>query len=186
MEASKSRRMQTIDALLDGYGSLSVAKILEPLAPQFRYQTMPQSLGLPVLDRDAFAKHAEWIFGIFEDFKMVPMTIIDDAHAGIVAINARMLGTLKCGQRPWANECVLIVRLTDDDLGVLDLQEFVDSAKAMELARIHAQGDLNSADDNASNILDGSFCGWGLLDSDLWIHIGAAVILALSLRQVFR
>ncbi|KAI0455254.1 hypothetical protein F5B21DRAFT_472532 [Xylaria acuta] len=138
MKVSKWQRMQTINALLDGYGSLSVAQLLEPLDPDFHHRTLPESLEMPVRNRESFAKHAAGIFGVFEEFRMVPKAIIDDAISGIVVIEAQMLGTLKGGKGKWINECVMMVRLREDGLKVLDVREFVDSAKAMEMARTHA------------------------------------------------
>ncbi|KAI0859153.1 hypothetical protein F4860DRAFT_516220 [Xylaria cubensis] len=139
MEVSRRQRMQTIDALLEGYSSLSVARLLEPLDPDFYHRTLPESLEMPVRNREAFAEHAARVFGIFEEFKMVPRTIIDDASSGIVAIEADMLGTLKDGKGEWKNECVMMVRLREDGLKVLEVREFVDSAKAMEMSNKNAK-----------------------------------------------
>ncbi|KAI1747879.1 hypothetical protein F4782DRAFT_534943 [Xylaria castorea] len=139
MTVSKRQRMQTIDALLEGYSSLSVARLLEPLGPDFHHRTLPESLGMPVRNREAFTEHAARVFSVFEEFKMIPRTIIDDAIAGVVAIEADMLGTLKGGRGEWRNECVMMVRLSEDGLKVLDVREFVDSAKAMEMTRKNAK-----------------------------------------------
>ncbi|KAI1122543.1 hypothetical protein F5Y10DRAFT_270983 [Nemania abortiva] len=187
MGASRYKRMQTIDALLDGYGSLSVAKLLEPLAPDFHHQTLPESLGMPVRDRDAFGKHAAGIFDIFDEFKLVPRTIIDDPVTGVVAIDAEMLGTLKGGKGEWKNECVMMVKLTEDGLHVLEVREFVDSAKAMEMARTHAPDDFGckaSGSSDTSNTEDESLFDWGYMDSDLWIHLGAVVVILVGIRRI--
>jgi hypothetical protein len=173
--------MQTVDALLWGYGSLSVPKLLEVLAPGFHHQTLPESLGMPIRDRAAFAKHAAGIFGIFAEFKMIPKTIIDDAGAGAVAIEARMLGTLKNGRGKWKNECVMMVRLTDDGLQVLDVREFVDSAKAMEMARTHAP-EAFAGEVNTSATEDGWLVGWR--GRDLWVRTGVAAVVLVGLRRV--
>ncbi|KAI0103848.1 hypothetical protein GGR51DRAFT_573105 [Nemania sp. FL0031] len=187
MDASRNKRMQTIDALLDGYGSLSVAKLLEPLAPDFRHQTLPKSLGTPVRDRDAFEKHAAGIFGIFDEFKMMPRTIVDDPVTGVVAIDAQMLGTLKNGKGKWNNECIMMVKLTEDGLRVLEVREFVDSARAIEMAQTHAPDDFGckvSAASNVSNMQDEGLFDWGSIDSDLWIHLGAVVVILVGLRRM--
>ncbi|KAI0912947.1 hypothetical protein F4823DRAFT_632493 [Ustulina deusta] len=184
MEVSRWRRMQTIDALLDGYSSLSVAKLLEPLAPGFHHQTLPESLGMPVRDRGAFAKHAAGVFGVFEEFRMTPRTVVDDAAAGIVAIDAQMLGTLKRGKGEWNNECVMMVRLTEDGCKVLDVREFVDSAKAIEMARTHAPEAFGGNVDDASNAKEESIFGWAVIGSDSWIHVGAAVVVLIGLRRM--
>ncbi|KAF2972428.1 hypothetical protein GQX73_g1079 [Xylaria multiplex] len=184
MAVSRWQRMQTIDALLDGYSSLSTAKLLEPLAPDFHHQTLPESLGMPVRNRDAFEKHASGVFGVFEDFRMIPRTIIDDDAAGIVAIDAQMRGTLKNGRGEWCNECVIIVRLTEDGCKVLDVREFVDSAKALEMAKNapeHFSGEASSDTQDTSG--DG-LLGWRAIDSELWIHVGIAFVALIGLRRM--
>jgi hypothetical protein len=188
MGGSRNRRMQTIDALLHGYGSLSVAKLLEPLAPDFHHQTLPESLGMPVRDRDTFKKHAAGIFGVFDEFEMVPRTIVDDPATGVVAIDAQMLGTLKGGKGEWKNECVMMVKLTEDGSQVLEVREFVDSAKAMEMAWAHTPDDFEcnagSTISNTSKTENESLFDWASMDSDVWIHLGAAVVIVVGLRRI--
>ncbi|KAI1809555.1 hypothetical protein GGS20DRAFT_281290 [Poronia punctata] len=146
----EDQRKKTINALLRAYSSLSVSTLLGLLAPGFRHQTLPSSLGMPIRDREAFGRHAEAVFAVFEKFDMEPKTIVDNGK--IVAIHAHMLGTFrnkrnkkvgaKGGKKrvdfsQWKNECVMLVTLTED-LQVLDIKEFVDSAKAREMAGTHA------------------------------------------------
>ncbi|KAI0430488.1 hypothetical protein F5Y09DRAFT_341661 [Xylaria sp. FL1042] len=185
MEVSKGRRMQTIDALLDGYSSLSVVKLLEPLATDFHHQILPESLGMPIRDRDAFAKHAAGIFGVFEEFRMIRKTIVDDAVAGMVVIDAQMLGTLKSGKGEWNNECIMMVRLTEDGCKVLNIQEFVDSAKAVEMARTHKPKDFGSKASDTFDTKERSLFDWAVIDSDTWIYVGTAVIALIGLRRIF-
>ncbi|KAI0199898.1 hypothetical protein F4808DRAFT_461293 [Astrocystis sublimbata] len=184
MEVSKWQRKQTIDALLSGYSSLSVDKLLEPLDPEFHHQTLPESLGMPIRNRDAFVKHAAGIFGVFEKFQMIPKAIIDDSSTGMVVVEAQMLGTLKGGKGEWTNECVMIVKLSEDGLKVLEVKEFVDSAKALEMARTHAPEDFKCDASDSSKAEKWKILGE--FDSDSWIHVGAAVIVLVSLhRMVF-
>lgn len=180
MEVSRWQRMQTIDALLEGYGSLSIPKLLEYLAPEFHHQTLPESLGMPVRDKSSFAEHAEGIFSVFEKFQMIPKTIIDDAAAGVVAVDARMLGTLKGGKGEWTNECVMMIRLTEDCLKVLDIREFVDSAKALEMARRHAPEAFGHKPSNLK-IARGWLFNWRSKYS--WIRVGALIVLLAGARQ---
>ncbi|KAI8944981.1 hypothetical protein F4801DRAFT_598600 [Xylaria longipes] len=185
MEVSRWQRMQTINALLDGYSSLSVAKLLESLDPDFHHQTLPESLGMPIRNREAFAKHAAGIFGVFEKFRMVPKAIIDDAIAGVVAIEAQMLGTLKGGRGEWKNECVMIVRLREDGLKVLNVREFVDSAKAIEMARTHAPENFGcDAGDDSNAGGERVFFDLGEMGSDSWVHFGAVVVVLVGLHQI--
>ncbi|KAI0512735.1 hypothetical protein F5B22DRAFT_657591 [Xylaria bambusicola] len=179
MEVSKQQRMQTIDALLNGYSSLSVAKLLEPLAPDFHHQVFPESLGMPIRNKDSFAEHAAGIFDTFEEFRMTPRTIIDDATAGLIAIDAEMLGTLKGSKQEWNNECIMIVRLTEDDCQVLEVREFVDSAKAVEMAQTHAPKDFGTKTSGNLNIEE-----QGLFDLVSLIYVGTAVIACFSLYRM--
>ncbi|KAI0805215.1 hypothetical protein GGR55DRAFT_283356 [Xylaria sp. FL0064] len=185
MEASKGRRMQTIDTLLDGYSSLSVVKLLEPLAAEFHHQILPETLGMPIRDRDAFTKHAAGVFGVFEEFRMIRKTIVDDAITGMVVIDVRMLGILKSGKGEWNNECIMMVKLTEDGCKVLDIKEFVDSAKAIEMARTHAPKDFSSKASDTLNTEQRSLFDWAVTDSDSWIHVGAAVVVLIGLHRIF-
>ncbi|KAI1266544.1 hypothetical protein F5Y18DRAFT_360619 [Xylariaceae sp. FL1019] len=142
MDTSREQRMRTIRDLLDGYGSLSVTSLLKPLAPELQYQTLPESLGFPVRNIDSFRHHAEGIYGIFDEFKMIPRLITDDTVSGIVTIHAQMLGILRASKRQWRNECIMLIRLTEDGLKVCEIKEFVDSAKAIEMARTQAPAGL--------------------------------------------
>lgn len=179
--------MKTIDALIDGYGSLSVAQLLEPLAPKFQHQTLPESLGIHVRERDAFEKHAAWLFGLFDEFRLVPRTVVDDPVTGTVAIDAEMLGTLKGGKGDWKNECVMMIRLTEDGFKVLEVKEFVDSAKAIEMAQTHAPEDSGSQARDTSHISDPHSerkFDWRGLDPDLLIQLGAAVAIVVGIRRI--
>ncbi|GAW25970.1 putative cytochrome p450 protein [Rosellinia necatrix] len=213
MDATKEQRMKTIEALLSGYGSLSVARLLAPLAPGFRHQTLPARLGMPARGRDAFAEHARAVFGAFDAFEMAPRAVVDDAGTGVVAIEAEMVGTLKKkkgeqkggggegegegegGGEEWRNECVLIVTLTADGTQVLEVREFVDSAKAVEMAREHAPEGFEMGGDFAAEKgggLDaeghGGHGGWwfgrGAMDSDLWIYCGAAALILVGVHRI--
>ncbi|KAI0471547.1 hypothetical protein GGR56DRAFT_654575 [Xylariaceae sp. FL0804] len=143
MDAHRLRRLQTVDDLLSGYGSLSVPQLMKCLTPDFRHQVLPASLDMIPHDKEAFAKQAAGIFAIFDEFAMVPCTVSGGADAsGPIMVHAQMRGRLKGGRGPWTNECVIMIRLTDDATQVREVVEFVDSAKAMEMARSHAPKDF--------------------------------------------
>ncbi|KAI0880748.1 uncharacterized protein GGS22DRAFT_192883 [Annulohypoxylon maeteangense] len=143
MDEARARRLATVHALLDGYGSLSVPTLLRPMAPDFTHQVLPTSLGMRARNREAFAQHAAGIFSVFEEFRMVPKSIVlDDGPANTAVVHARMQGILKSGAGEWINECVMIIRLSHDGDQVRDIMEFVDSAKALEMARKHAPDDF--------------------------------------------
>ncbi|KAI1444986.1 hypothetical protein ABKA04_000011 [Annulohypoxylon sp. FPYF3050] len=138
---ARARRM-TVNALLDGYGSLSVPQLLATMAPEFHHQVLPESLGMKPRNREAFAQHAAGIFSIFDEFRMIPKSIIDDGPGNVAVVHARMQGTLKGGAGEWVNECVMMIQLSRDGSQVVGIMEFVDSAKALEMARKHAPDDF--------------------------------------------
>lgn len=79
---------------------------------------------------------------------MIPKSIIDDGLGNMAVVHARMQGVLKGGAGEWINECVMMIQLTPDATQVVKVTEFVDSAKALEMARKHAPDDFgcNAAD----------------------------------------
>ncbi|RYP89355.1 hypothetical protein DL769_000110 [Monosporascus sp. CRB-8-3] len=138
MEPVPSTRISTVNALLDGYGSLSVTQLLKHLAADFRHRVLPHSLQMEECDKESFAKKAEGIFEIFAEFRMIPQSIAEDVKRGMVIVHAYMDGTFKIGSGKWKNECVMIIQLSPDGTKVLEIQEFVDSAKALEMRKKHA------------------------------------------------
>ncbi|KAM7212922.1 hypothetical protein V8F06_011677, partial [Rhypophila decipiens] len=140
----------TIRSLLQGYASLDVPTLLASLSDQFIHRVLPASLDMPARGIDAFAQHATGIFSVFDKFAMVPEETFTDLGKGIVTIHARMEGTLKAKpqsdgpgaiQAPtieWRNECVMMIRLSPDGSEVLEITEFVDSHKAIEMRQRHA------------------------------------------------
>ncbi|KAI0097156.1 hypothetical protein F4814DRAFT_128547 [Daldinia grandis] len=138
MDEAQARRRNTVNALLDGYGSLSVPQLLMSTTPDFYHQVLPESLGMMPRNREAFAQHAAGIFNIFDEFRMVPKSIVDDGPGNMAVVHARMQGILKGGAGEWINECVMMIQLSPDGTQVSRVTEFVDSAKALEMARKHA------------------------------------------------
>ncbi|XXH04336.1 hypothetical protein Hte_010750 [Hypoxylon texense] len=141
-ENSRRRRYNTVNTLLEGYGSLSVSQLLQPMAPEFRHQVLPESLGMVPRNRESFAQHAAGIFSIFEQFRMVPQSIVDGGPGGMMVVHALMQGILKGDAGEWKNECVMMIQLSSDGTQVVRVTEFVDSAKALEMARKHAPDDF--------------------------------------------
>ncbi|KAI1393121.1 uncharacterized protein F4822DRAFT_423585 [Hypoxylon trugodes] len=138
MDEARSRRLGTVHALLDGYGSLSVPQLLGTTSLDFHHQVLPESLGMAPRNRESFAQHAAGIFSIFDEFRMIPKSIADDGPGNMAVVHARMQGILKGGAGEWVNECVMMIHLSPDGSQVVRITEFVDSAKALEMARKHA------------------------------------------------
>ncbi|ORY68557.1 uncharacterized protein BCR38DRAFT_406478 [Pseudomassariella vexata] len=133
-----SRGIQTVNQLLDGYSSLSVETLLAPLSESFQHRVLPESLGMPARDKAAFTQHATGVFSIFENFQLIPKSICENMAANFVVVYAGMKGTLKAGKGEWRNECIMMIRLSTDGRKIVEVNEFVDSAKAMEMRQKHA------------------------------------------------
>lgn len=144
MSTAQSQRLQTAHRLLDGYGSLSVATLAALLADNFKHQVLPESLGMPARDKASFEQHAAGIFSVFESFAMVPKAVFEDSERNTVVVSAGMQGVLKGGKGEWRNECVMMIRLSDDGTQVAEVHEFVDSAKALEMRAKMAPKDFDS------------------------------------------
>lgn len=137
--------LDTVNSLLRGYNSLSVSTLLRPLSPEFKHQVLPASLGMPLSNRDAFSKHAAGIFAIFSSFKMIPLEIFSiSGGKEIFIIRAEMRGVLKNGGGNWRNECVMFIRLSEDCSQVVEITEFVDSRKAVEMRERHAPANFDT------------------------------------------
>ncbi|TKX22617.1 hypothetical protein C1H76_5400 [Elsinoe australis] len=131
---STSQRLQTAHEVLEGYQTLSVDRILQPLNDTtFTQQILPASLGMPVRSKVDFSKQAMGIVSIFESFRMVPQQIYEDDRQNTVIIYAKMIGQLKRNMGPWENECIMIMGFSEDQKTVVSHREFVDSVKAREM-----------------------------------------------------
>ena len=129
--APRTRRLQTAHAVLDGYKTLSVDNILRPLDNErFKQQVLPASLGMPARNKDEFSKHAAGITSIFKEFRMEPQQVYEDDAQNAVIIYAKMIGELTRDMGSWENECIMIMKFSEDGKRVISHQEFVDSAKA--------------------------------------------------------
>ncbi|KAK6189162.1 hypothetical protein LQW54_013558 [Pestalotiopsis sp. IQ-011] len=138
MPPTQTSGLRTVDKLIAGYGSLSVPTLLEPLADDFQHHVLPESLEMPAKNKQSFAQHAAGVFGIFEKFRMVPVSTYEDRDANAVVVHAHMQGTMKKGAMEWRNECIMLIRLSEDGSQVKEIIEFVDSAKAKQMQQKHA------------------------------------------------
>ena len=138
MAPESSSRINTVNALLAGYGSLSVSQLLEHLADDFHHQILPESLQMKKRNKEEFARHAKGMFDIFESFRMIPQFMTEDTQRGVVVVHAHMQGTVKVIREEWKNECIMIIQLSQDGMKIVEVQEFVDSIKAAEMRRSFA------------------------------------------------
>ncbi|PQE15275.1 cytochrome p450 protein [Rutstroemia sp. NJR-2017a BVV2] len=125
-----SERLRTANALLESYSALSAEAILQHLAPDFTHTVLPESLQMPVRSKDEFAVHAQRITSIFSEFQMIPQAIFEDEGRNSVVVYAKMVGELNLNLGHWENECIIMLKMSEDGTKVVEHKEFVDSAKA--------------------------------------------------------
>lgn len=127
---TRSARLETVYGLLDAYSTLSPDAMLEHLSEDFTHQILPESMGMPTRERAAFEEHAKGITAIFKKFAMVPKNVLEDPDKNAVTVYANMEGELQGGLGPWHNECIMLMRMSEDGSKVVEMKEFVDSARA--------------------------------------------------------
>lgn len=89
------KRSKTLRRLLNGYSSLDVDTIIEPLSADFTHEVLPASLGMPVRGKADFAHHASMVFSAFKSFEMRPTQLWEDPERGEVILRCAMEGVLK-------------------------------------------------------------------------------------------
>jgi hypothetical protein len=143
---SRTRRLNAIYAFFSSYAELSPDALLEHIAPDFTHQILPSSLQMPLRDREAFAAHAKGITSIFKTFAMVPQVIYEDIARNTVIAHCRMIGELhELGL--WENECVMWMQTSTDGTKIVEMREFVDSARARVLKeKLTAKMDAKKVD----------------------------------------
>lgn len=134
MSSSRSNRLNTAYALLDAYGSLSADQIISLLDEGFQQQGLPESLGMPTRSKEEFRGHAAGITSVFSRFAMIPQAVYEDENENAVVVHAKMDGELNKGPGGrWENECIMLLRMNEDGTKIIEIKEFVDSAKAKEM-----------------------------------------------------
>ncbi|CAD0108923.1 unnamed protein product [Aureobasidium uvarum] len=175
---TRSTRLNTAYSLLDAYGSLSPDAILDHLDDSCTHQALPASLGMPPRSKEEFRGHAQGITSIFTTFAMVPQNIYEDEDNNAVVIHAMMDGQLnKPGMGPWKNECIMLLRFTPDGSKIIQIREFVDSAKAMEMRN---KVKPKNFDSHSGGLL--STVGW-VVSTTVPVALAGAAVLFLTGRK---
>ncbi|KAF2838279.1 hypothetical protein M501DRAFT_1005151 [Patellaria atrata CBS 101060] len=142
-----AQRFQTVHAFLNSYSECSADALLAYLSPEFSHQVLPTSIGMPKRDRDGFAGHAAMITSVFSSFAIEPQDVFEDPTQNAVIVYAHMKGEIK-GLGPHNNECMMILRLSQDQTKIEGMTEFVDSMVAMEMKQkmVKMMGEKNGTD----------------------------------------
>jgi hypothetical protein len=147
-----TEHVKTFNKLLQSYSTLRPEALVANATREFKHTVLPVALELPSRTLAPFKEHAGMVFSLFYDFRMVPQedgkrndfyfskatnTVI--AHCkmgGKVNPNSEMGARLvESGIADWWTECILFVQMTEDGKRIIEVREFVDSAKAEELQK---------------------------------------------------
>ena len=177
MATDRSTRLNTAYSLLDAYGSLSPDAILSHLDDSATHQALPESLGMQPRSKEEFRGHAQGITSIFSSFAMIPQDVYEDEANNVVVIHCKMDGQLnKAGMGQWKNECIMLLRFTEDGTKITQIREFVDSAKAMEMRSKVRPKNFDSHGGPLATV------GW-VLSSTVPVALAGAAVLYFSGRR---
>ncbi|KAJ4291699.1 hypothetical protein N0V90_009594 [Kalmusia sp. IMI 367209] len=139
--------LQTFRKLLGAYTTLRPAALGANASPTFSHIVLPLSLDLPPRSLENFQQHAAMIFSLFKNFKMVPQGQVHfSKETDTVIAHCKMGGQVNGksekgqvlidgGVTEWWTECVLFVKMSPDGRRIVEVREFVNSAKAEELQK---------------------------------------------------
>jgi hypothetical protein len=143
-----SPHVRTFRKFLTAYSTLRPQALIANATNDFTITTLPTSLQIPSRALEPFRAHAAMIFSLFKDFAMIPQPNPSAIHfspeTNTVVAHCKMGGKVnedspqgkklvEQGLDEWWTECVLFVRMDDTGLRVVEVREFVHSAKADEL-----------------------------------------------------
>jgi hypothetical protein len=151
-QQSSTEHVKTFNKLIKGYSTLRPEALVATASRDFSHTILPASLKLPSRPLAAFKDHAETIFSLFEMFEMTPEdngngdAVHFSKETNTVTAHCKMGGKVNAGSpmgqklvasglTEWWTECVLFVRMSPDGKRVMEVREFVDSAKADELQK---------------------------------------------------
>ncbi|KAF1361143.1 hypothetical protein EJ07DRAFT_91564, partial [Lizonia empirigonia] len=142
--------VKTFNNLVKSYSQLRPEALVSTATRDFTHMVLPASLNLPSRSVAAFKEHAGTIFSLFQNFEMIPQpngkgdAVHFSKETSTVTAHCKMGGKINAetsmGQRliasgltEWWTECVLFVQMSSDGKRIVEVREFVDSAKAEEL-----------------------------------------------------
>ncbi|PSN68796.1 hypothetical protein BS50DRAFT_619560 [Corynespora cassiicola Philippines] len=147
-----TEHVKTFRKYVKAYSTLRPQALAATASNDFNHKVVPLSLQLPARTLEPFQQHASMIFSLFESFSMIPQppnhkeafhfcketnTVIAHCKMGGKVNEQSEKGKIliESGLREWWTECVLFVQMNASGKRVVEVKEFVDSAKAEELKK---------------------------------------------------
>ncbi|KAH7379122.1 hypothetical protein DE146DRAFT_773845 [Phaeosphaeria sp. MPI-PUGE-AT-0046c] len=120
-----SKLLTTALAVIAGYNSWNMDAILAPRAPNCTHRVYPNRLGRPTLNITEYDAYFSSLLPYFKNFTVTVVDAYVDEAANRVALQAASTATSVIG--PYANEYVVMMKMTECKTQVYEVREFVDS-----------------------------------------------------------
>ncbi|KAF2125056.1 hypothetical protein P153DRAFT_370382 [Dothidotthia symphoricarpi CBS 119687] len=147
-----TEHVRTFNKFLKSYSTLRPQALTANASRDFKHAVLPASLNLPPRTLQPFQQHAGMIFSLFAAFDMIPQpnrtqeAVHFSKETDTVVAHCKMGGKVNgesemgrkliaSGITEWWTECVLFVKMSKDGTKILEVREFVNSAKAEELQK---------------------------------------------------
>ncbi|KAF2704285.1 hypothetical protein K504DRAFT_462852 [Pleomassaria siparia CBS 279.74] len=148
----ETRHVRTFRKYIRAYSTLRPQALTANASRDFTHVVLPSALQVPTRTLAPFKMHAGMIFSLFTDFQMIPQRSGRDESVHLcketntVIAHCKMGGKVngssdkgkilvEGGIREWWTECVLFVRMDEGGTRVVEVREFVNSARAEELKK---------------------------------------------------
>lgn len=144
-----AEHVKTFNKFVQSYSTLRPQALTAKASRDFTHTVLPSSLSIQSRTLQLFQQHAATVFSIFLDFHMIPQAngngdaVHFSRETNTVIAHCKMGGKVdvesemgaKLGLSEWWTECVLFVTMSEDGKRIVEVREFVNSAKADELQR---------------------------------------------------
>jgi hypothetical protein len=148
----KTPHVRTFRKYIEAYSTKRPQALGTNASVEFTHVVLPSALQIPTRTLNPFKMHAGMIFSLFEKFDMLPQsqgpqgnvhfcketnTVIAHCRMGGIINGQSDTGMIliEKGLQEWWTECVLFVRMDGKGRRVVEVREFVNSAKAEELQK---------------------------------------------------
>ncbi|KAL5117053.1 hypothetical protein ACEQ8H_005012 [Pleosporales sp. CAS-2024a] len=111
--------------MIEGYNAWNMDAILAPRAPNCTHRVYPNRLGRPTMNNTEYEAYFSAFLPYFANFRVTVLDAYVDEEANQVALQAASTATSAIG--PYANEYVLLIKMTESKTHVYEIREFVDS-----------------------------------------------------------
>lgn len=142
-----TEHVKTFNKLIQSCPTLRPEALVASATRDFAHTILPALFKIPARQVAAFRDHAETIFSLFESFEMTPQPNKErnpvhlSLETNTVTAHCKMGGKeselgqklIASGLTEWWTECVLLVQMNPNGKRIIEVREFVHSAKAEEL-----------------------------------------------------